>query len=73
MLSTMETRKNEEQKQLVESIHRPAEMLDSMKEQWEKIMADQTQTMRNLVNTTVQSALENELDKKSSKDAALHA
>ena len=38
MLSTMESRKTEEQRQLAESIERPAQMLDQMKEQWETIM-----------------------------------
>ena len=38
MLSTMESRKTEEQRQLAESIERPAQMLDQMKQQWETIM-----------------------------------
>ena len=33
-------------------------MLDQMKSQWETIMASQTETMRDLVNQTVTSALE---------------
>ena len=41
MLSTMESRKTEEQRQLAESIERPAQMLDQMKQQWETIMSDQ--------------------------------
>ena len=48
-LSTMESKKSEEQKQLVESMQRPAEMLDQMKSQWESIMSEQTNTMRELV------------------------
>ena len=39
-------------------MQRPAEMLDQMKSQWETIMASQTETMRDLVNQTVTSALE---------------
>ena len=38
MLSTMESRKTDEQRQLAESIERPAQMLDQMKQQWETIM-----------------------------------
>ena len=58
MLSTMESRKTEEQRQLAESMQKPAEMLDQMKQQWETIMESQTATMRDLVNQTVTSALE---------------
>ena len=50
MLSTMESRKTEEQRQLAESVQKPAEMLDQMKQQWETIMESQTATMRDLVN-----------------------
>ena len=41
MMSTMETRKAEEQRQLAESIQKPAEMLDEMKQRWEGIMTEQ--------------------------------
>lgn len=40
-MSTMETRKAEEQKQLADSMQKPAEMLDEMKTKWESIMSDQ--------------------------------
>ena len=41
MMSTMESRKQEEQKQLSESIQKPAEMLEEMKLKWETIMSEQ--------------------------------
>ena len=65
MLSTMESKNTQEQRQLVESMNKPAEMLDQMKSQWETIMSEQTETMRELVNNTVTSALEKEQMKKS--------
>ena len=41
MMSTMESRKAEEQKQLSESMQKPAEMLEDMKQKWEGIMSEQ--------------------------------
>ena len=63
-MSTMESRKIEEQRNLAESFQRPAEMLDEMKQKWETIMSEQTETMRELVNQTVTSTLEREQAKK---------
>ena len=60
MMSTMETRKVEEQRQLSESIQKPAEMLEEMKEKWEGIMSEQQTTMRDLINQTVVSAIQKE-------------
>ena len=57
MMSTMETRKTEEQKMLADSMNKPAEMLEQMKTQWETILSDQQSTMRDLVSQTVSSAL----------------
>lgn len=59
-MSTMETRKVEEQRQLAESIQKPAEMLEEMKEKWEGIMSEQQTTMRDLINQTVVSAIQKE-------------
>ena len=39
-LSTMDSRKNEEQRLLAESLQKPAQQLEQMKEQWEKIMSE---------------------------------
>ena len=64
-MSTMETNKAKENRQLIESMQRPAEMMDQMKAQWETIMSEQTSTMRELVNNTVASALDKETIKKS--------
>ena len=58
MLSTMESRKAEEQKAFTESMQKPAEMLEKMKSQWETIMSEQNETMRELVNQTVTETLQ---------------
>lgn len=63
-MSTMESRKVDEQRQLTESIQKPAEMLEEMKQKWETIMSSQQDTMRELVNQTVTSALHKEHSKK---------
>lgn len=60
MMSTMESRKIEEQRQFADSLNRPAEMLEEMKQKWETIMSEQTETMKDLVNQTVTSALHKE-------------
>lgn len=43
---------------LTESLQKPAEMLEKMKSQWETIMTEQTETMRELVNQTVTETLQ---------------
>ena len=40
MLSTMDSRKAEEQQKFSESLQKPAEMLEQMKSQWETVMAE---------------------------------
>lgn len=50
MLSTMESRKADESKQLAESLQKPAEVLEQMKLRWETIMSEQSETMKELVN-----------------------
>ena len=57
MLSTADTRKDNQQRELAESLQKPADMLDELKGQWEKMMMNQTDTMKDLVNTTVNDAL----------------
>jgi len=64
LMSTMDSRKTEEQKMLAESIQKPAQMLEEMKSKWETIMRDQQNTMRELVNQTVMSALQKEEERK---------
>ena len=59
-MSTMETRQVEEQRQLAESMNKPAEMLEEMKSKWEGMMSEQQSTMRDLVNQTVLTALQKE-------------
>ena len=57
MLSTMESRKADESKQLAESLQKPAVVLEEMKLRWETIMSEQSETMKELVNQTVTTAL----------------
>lgn len=59
MMSTMDSRKEEEQRQLAESLRKPAQMFDELKDQWEQMMASQTESMKDLVNRTVNDALVN--------------
>lgn len=57
MLSTMESRKADESRQLADSLQKPAVVLEEMKLRWETIMSEQSETMKELVNQTVTTAL----------------
>ena len=57
MMSTMDSKKEEEQRLLQESLRKPAQMFEELKGQWDSMMASQTETMKDLVNRTVNDAL----------------
>ena len=56
-MSTMDSRKEDQQRQLAESLAKPAQMFDELKSQWESMMASQTENMKSLVDKTVNEAL----------------
>ena len=64
-LSSMDTRKEDEQRLLAESLQKPARMFEELKDQWENMMANQTESMKDLVNQTVNEALSNRKNKDS--------
>ena len=56
-MSTEDTRNEKKQRELSESLQKPADMLDQLKGQWESMMSQQTEGLKDLVNSTVNDAL----------------
>jgi hypothetical protein len=69
----MENRKEEEQKALVESLSKPAEMLEDLKGQWQNMMSSQTDKMKEIVQHSLNEAIskrKESLEKRKGKDGS---
>ena len=56
-LSNKDQRNERQQKELADSLVKPAEMLDDLRGQWEKMPGEQTENLKDLVNSQVTEAL----------------
>jgi len=69
----MESRKEEEQKALAESLAKPAEMLEDLKGQWQNMMSSQTDKMKEIVQNSLNEAIskrKESVEKRKGKDGS---